>query len=176
VIEPLPRRATARGRRHDGLAAGINFSLRSVALAGESYRRDALEQPLRSDEICKCSVVPAAGLDETGFVLITANDIACARRTPASFSQRRGGLGRVARLMANAAEHGRDPFTEASAPRNALLDQADFSRRGRSVEASRDSVRLKTDPERARHVRKRQRELVNSRGEWEAYPALVRQD
>ena len=27
-----------------GLAAGINFSLRSVALAGESYRRDEAEQ------------------------------------------------------------------------------------------------------------------------------------
>ena len=32
-----------------GLAAGINFSLRSVALAGESYRREEeIEQPLRA--------------------------------------------------------------------------------------------------------------------------------
>ena len=34
-----------------GLAAGINFSLRSVALAADSYRRDHLEIPLKADEI-----------------------------------------------------------------------------------------------------------------------------
>src|ERR1700741_1212699 len=34
-----------------GLAAGINFSLRSVALAAESYKRDQQEQLLRPDEI-----------------------------------------------------------------------------------------------------------------------------
>ena len=32
-----------------GLAAGINFSLRSVALAGESYRRDQQGQPRRTE-------------------------------------------------------------------------------------------------------------------------------
>ena len=34
-----------------GVAAGINFSLRSVALAGDSYRRDGIEQPIAGDEI-----------------------------------------------------------------------------------------------------------------------------
>jgi hypothetical protein len=32
---------------------------------------------------------------------------------------------------------------------------------------------LRTDAERARHVRKRQREFLNSRGQWEAFPALA---
>jgi hypothetical protein len=32
---------------------------------------------------------------------------------------------------------------------------------------------LKTDAERARHVRRRQREILNSRGEWETFPVQV---
>ena len=59
-----------------GLAAGINFSLRSVALAADSYRRDGLEQQLRSDEILQMfGRAGRRGLDETGFVLITANEL-----------------------------------------------------------------------------------------------------
>ena len=52
VIEPLAKAGQLRVVVATmGLAAGINFSLRSVALAGDSYRRDGVEQPLRSDEI-----------------------------------------------------------------------------------------------------------------------------
>ena len=44
VIEPLAKAGQLRVVVATmGLAAGINFSLRSVALAGESYRRDAAE-------------------------------------------------------------------------------------------------------------------------------------
>jgi replicative superfamily II helicase len=34
-----------------GLAAGINFSLRSVAITAAQYKRDGREIPLRGDEI-----------------------------------------------------------------------------------------------------------------------------
>src|SRR4030095_1689539 len=52
VIEPLAKAGQLRVVVATmGLAAGINFSLRSVALAGTSYRRDYVEQPLRPDEI-----------------------------------------------------------------------------------------------------------------------------
>jgi superfamily II RNA helicase len=62
VIEPLAKAGQLRVVVATmGLAAGINFSLRSVALAGESYKRDAIEQPLRADEILRCSVAPDAG-------------------------------------------------------------------------------------------------------------------
>jgi len=59
-----------------GLAAGINFSLRSVALAAESYRRDEAEQLLKPDEILQMfGRAGRRGLDETGFVLVTANEL-----------------------------------------------------------------------------------------------------
>src|SRR5213594_3694938 len=77
VIEPLAKAGQLRVVVATmGLAAGINFSLRSVALAGESYRRDELEQPLRADEILQMfGRAGRRGLDETGFVLVTANEI-----------------------------------------------------------------------------------------------------
>src|SRR5215475_6680470 len=77
VVEPLAKAGQLRVVVATmGLAAGINFSLRSVALAGESYRRDAVEQPLRADEILQMfGRAGRRGLDEVGYVLITANEI-----------------------------------------------------------------------------------------------------
>src|SRR5678816_2182584 len=77
VVEPLAKAGQLRVVVATmGLAAGINFSLRSVALAGESYRRDYQEQPLRSDEILQMfGRAGRRGLDETGYVIITANGI-----------------------------------------------------------------------------------------------------
>src|SRR5678815_5157438 len=52
VIEPLAKAGQLRVVVATmGLAAGINFSLRSVALAADSYRRDQIEHPLRPDEV-----------------------------------------------------------------------------------------------------------------------------
>ena len=77
VIEPLAKAGQLRVVVATmGLAAGINFSLRSVALAGESYRRDEAEHLLKADEILQMfGRAGRRGLDETGFVLITANEL-----------------------------------------------------------------------------------------------------
>ena len=99
-----------------GLAAGINFSLRSVALAGESYRRDNQEQLLRSDEILQMfgRAGRRSALDETGFILITANQLRLLDARSGHLS--RGKLvdwNALIGLMSAAAEQGRDPFREA---------------------------------------------------------------
>src|SRR5215813_4566838 len=89
VIEPLAKAGQLRVVVATmGLAAGINFSLRSVALAGESYRRDEAEQPLRPDEILQMfGRAGRRGLDETGFVLITANEIRLLDAHPSHLSR-----------------------------------------------------------------------------------------
>jgi superfamily II RNA helicase len=116
VIEPLAKAGQLRVVVATmGLAAGINFSLRSVALAGESYRRDAVEQPLRSDEILQMfGRAGRRGLDETGFVLITANEIRLLEARAAHLS-RSGAVdwSALLGLMQSAAEQGRAPFLEA---------------------------------------------------------------
>ena len=89
VIEPLAKAGQLRVVVATmGLAAGINFSLRSVALAGDSYRRDNREQPLRADEILQMfGRAGRRGIDETGFVLITANQLRLLDARPCHLSR-----------------------------------------------------------------------------------------
>src|SRR5262249_28683330 len=116
VIEPLAKAGQLRVVVATmGLAAGINFSLRSVALAAESYRREEAEQLLKPDEIMQIfGRAGRRGLDETGFVLITANELRLLDAHPCHLS-RSGAVdwGALLGLMSVAAQHGRDPFTEA---------------------------------------------------------------
>ena len=177
VIEPLAKAGQLRVVVATmGLAAGINFSLRSVALAGESYRRDAVEQPLRSDEILQMfGRAGRRGLDETGFVLITANEIRLLDARSGHLS-RSGAVdwSALLGLMQTAAEQGRDPFHAAVRAQERLFTTKPiFLGVEESLKHPDTPCGLHTDAERARHVRRRQREILNSRDEWETYPTLV---
>ena len=74
-------------------------------------------------------------------------------------------------LMAAAAAQGRDPFAEAVRVQQRLFTTKPILL---GVEESMKHpvvpCGLKTDAERARHVRKRVRQMLNSRGEWELVP------
>jgi superfamily II DNA/RNA helicase len=179
VIEPLAKAGQLRVVVATmGLAAGINFSLRSVALAGDSYRRDAVEHPIRGDEILQMfGRAGRRGLDETGFVIITANELRLLDARPAHLS-RSGSVdwSALLSLMAAAAQHGRNPFAEA-----VLVQERLFTTKP-VILGVEESIRhpnvpcgLRTDSERARHVRRRVREMINSKGEWEVIqPAVER--
>ena len=171
VIEPLAKAGQLRVVVATmGLAAGINFSLRSVALAGESYRRDAVEEPLRSDEILQMfGRAGRRGLDETGFVLITANELRLLDARACHLS-RSGAVdwSALLNLMAVAAQHGRDPFGEAVHVQERLFTvKPIFLGVEESLKHPVVPCNLHTDAERARHVRRLVREMLNSRGEWE---------
>ncbi len=177
VIEPLAKAGQLRVVVATmGLAAGINFSLRSVALAGESYRRDQVEQPLRPDEILQMfGRAGRRGIDETGYVVVTANGIRMREGHPGHLA--RSGIvdwSALLGLMSVAAEAGADPFAEAVRVQERLFTTKPIVL---GVEESRKHpdapCGLPTDAERARHVRKRVRQFLNSRGEWEDYPKLV---
>ncbi len=175
VIEPLAKAGQLRVVVATmGLAAGINFSLRSVALAGTSYRRDYVEQPLRADEILQMfGRAGRRGLDEMGYVLVTANEIRLLDAHAGQLS--RGGLvdwSALLSLMAAAADHGRNSFAEAVRVQARLFTTKPiFLGVEESMKHPNVPCGLHTDAERARHVRKRVRQMLNSRGEWEAYPA-----
>jgi superfamily II DNA/RNA helicase len=175
VIEPLAKAGQLRVVVATmGLAAGINFSLRSVALAGESYRRDAVEEPIRPDEILQMfGRAGRRGLDETGFVLITANELRLLDARACHLS-RSGAVdwSALLNLMAVAAQHGRDPFSEAVQVQERLFTvKPIFLGVEESLKHPVVPCNLHTDAERARHVRKLVREMLNSRGEWETVPA-----
>jgi superfamily II DNA/RNA helicase len=174
VIEPLAKAGQLRVVVATmGLAAGINFSLRSVALAGESYRRDAVEQPLRADEILQMfGRAGRRGLDETGFVLVTANELRLLDSRACHLS-RSGAVdwSALLGLMTASAQQGRDPFTEAVRVQERLFTvKPIFLGVEESLKHPNVPCGLHTDAERARHVRKLVREMQNSRGEWEPVP------
>ncbi len=177
VIEPLAKAGQLRVVVATmGLAAGINFSLRSVALAGDSYRRDQLEQPLRPDEILQMfGRAGRRGIDEIGFVLIAPNEIRMRDGYPGQLS--RSGLvdwGALLGLMAAAEEAGLEPFAEAVRVQERLFTAKPiFLGVEQSLKHPETPCGLKTDAERARHVRQRVREMLNSRGEWEPVPKAV---
>ncbi|MGV3773677.1 MAG: DEAD/DEAH box helicase [Verrucomicrobiales bacterium] len=176
VIEPLAKAGQLRVVVATmGLAAGINFSLRSVALAGDSYRRDYVEQPLRPDEILQMfGRAGRRGLDEVGYVIVTANEIRLLEAHPAHLA--RGGTvdwNALLSLMWAAADDDRDPFSEAVRIQERLFTTKPISL-GVEESLKRPVVPcgLKTDSERARHVKKRHRQMLNSQGEWQNFPEL----
>jgi late competence protein required for DNA uptake (superfamily II DNA/RNA helicase) len=171
VIEPLAKAGQLRVVVATmGLAAGINFSLRSVALAAESYRRDEAEQLLKPDELLQMfGRAGRRGLDETGFVLITANELRLLDSHPCHLS-RSGAVdwSALLGLMAVAAQQGRDSYREAVRAQERLFTTKPiFLGVEESLRHPDVPCGLRTDAERARHVRKRVREMQNSRGEWE---------
>jgi len=177
VIEPLAKAGQLRVVVATmGLAAGINFSLRSVALAGESYRRDQAEQLLKSDEILQMfGRAGRRGLDETGFVLVTANELRLLDARPGHLSRSAAvDWGALLGLMNNAVQQGRDPFNEAVRAQERLFTTKPiFLGVEESLRHPDVPCGLRTDAERARHVRKRVREMLNSRGEWEVMPEPI---
>src|SRR5438045_6965157 len=156
-----------------GLAAGINFSLRSVALAGESYRRDYVEQPLKADEILQMfGRAGRRGIDEMGFVLVSANEIRMRDGYPCQLA--RSGMvdwSALLGLMSVAADRAENPFAEAVRVQERLFaTRPIFLGVEASMKHPDTPCGLKTDAERARHVRHRLREMLNSRGEWALGP------
>ncbi len=177
VIEPLAKAGQLRVVVATmGLAAGINFSLRSVALAAASYRRDQLEQPLRADEILQMfGRAGRRGLDETGFVLISANEVRLLDAHPCHLA-RSGAVdwSALLGLMTSAAQHQRDPFSEAVRVQERLFTTKPiFLGVEESLKHPDVPCGLKTDAERARHVRQHVREMLNSRGQWQRIPAPI---
>lgn len=176
VVEPLTKAGQLRVVVATmGLAAGINFSLRSVALAAASYRRDGVEIPIRPDEILQMfGRAGRRGIDEVGYVLVSANGIRLIDGRPAFLA--RSGLvdwSALLGIMGAAAQAGLDPFREAVRVQERLFTTKPILLGVEGALKNPDTpCGLKTDGERARHVRKMIRQFLNSRGEWEAWPAL----
>lgn len=176
VIEPLAKAGQLRVVVATmGLAAGINFSLRSVALAGESYRRDQAEQPLRPDELLQMfGRAGRRGIDEVGYVVVTANDIRLHEAHPGHLS--RSALvdwSTLIGLMREAVECGREPYADAVRAQERLFTTKPiWLGVEESLKNPNPPCGLNTDTERARHVRRRVREFLNSQGEWEPWKGL----
>ena len=177
VIEPLAKAGQLRVVVSTmGLAAGINFSLRTCALAADSYNRGGREQMIRSDEILQMfGRAGRRGLDDTGYVLLSANEIGLRDAHPATLT--RSDLvdwGALLGIMAAAADAGEEPFAAAVRVQERLFTTRPITLGIEfAIKHPNAPCDLKTDTERARHVKAKAREFLNSRGRWQPMPERV---
>jgi hypothetical protein len=177
IVEPLAKNGHLRVVVATmGLAAGINFSMRSVLVTDTRYLAGNFEREVQPDELLQMfGRAGRRGLDESGFVLSTP-------RQPRLHDGRPRRLKRVdfvdwpalIAVMRRAAAQGNAPFAAA----------VEFNRRlfttqpiplgvEHSLETGPMPCGLWVDAERARFARRGVMEMLNSRGEWEPRPEAV---
>src|SRR5947207_9039759 len=156
-----------------GLAAGINFSMRSVIVTDRRYFAGNFERQVEADELLQMfGRAGRRGLDEVGYALYT-DDL------PRLSDARPRQLKRAAQVdwpslisvMHAAAERGEQPFA-ASVELTCSLFSVQQVPLGveHSLETGPRPCGFWVTDERARFVRRGVTEMLNSRDEWEPRP------
>jgi superfamily II DNA/RNA helicase len=171
IVEPLAKNGHLRVVVATmGLAAGINFSMRSVVVTDTRYLAGSFEREVQPDELLQMfGRAGRRGLDESGYVLSTP-------RQPRLHDGRARRLRRVdfvdwPALLA-VMRRGAAPFA-AALEFNQRLFTAQPVPLGieRSMETGPMPCGLQVDEERARFARRGISEMLNSHGEWEPLAA-----
>jgi len=203
IIEPLAKRGQLRVVVATmGLAAGINFSMRSVLVTGTHYQAGNFQRQVRPDELLQMfGRAGRRGLDEFGYVLVTpeiprlhdAYPLKLRRAEPIDWPS-------VIAVMREATLRGEDPFDRARELVAGLFSlrpltigveqyygfQAHSTGSGQAhsegaehpnlTEPSPDDDHLcglPVDGERARLVRRHDREMLTPEETWEPQPQPV---
>jgi superfamily II DNA/RNA helicase len=203
IIEPLAKRGQLRVVVATmGLAAGINFSMRSVLVTGTHYQAGNFQRQVRPDELLQMfGRAGRRGLDEFGYVLVTpdiprlhdAHPLKLRRAEPVDWPTMIG-------VMREAVLRGEDPFLSAEELIARLFSlkpltigverfYAIESQRAGSEEVPSTNSRLRestdfvalagplcglpVDGERGRLVRRHDQEMLTPEGMWEPQPAAT---
>jgi superfamily II DNA/RNA helicase len=203
IIEPLAKRGQLRVVVATmGLAAGINFSMRSVLVTGTHYQAGNFQRQVRPDELLQMfGRAGRRGLDDFGYVLVTPNiprmhdahPLKLKRAEPVDWPTMIG-------VMREAALREEDPFSKAKEltarlfssraltigverfyavkAHSASSGQVDSTDSGQahstgSGQAGGPLCGLPVDGERARLVRRHDREMLTPEGTWESQPAAT---
>jgi hypothetical protein len=157
-----------------GLAAGINFSMRSVIVTDRRYFAGNFERQVEADELLQMfGRAGRRGLDEVGHALYT-NDLPRLSDTKARQLRRAAQVDwpSLISVMHAAKQRGDQPFAAAVELTHSLFS---VQRVPLGVEHSLESgprpCGLWVTDERARFFRRAMIEMLNSREEWEAKPA-----
>ncbi|MEP6809444.1 MAG: hypothetical protein ABI992_04320, partial [Chthoniobacterales bacterium] len=159
-----------------GLAAGINFSMRSVLITGTAYMAGNFERHVQPDELLQMfGRAGRRGLDETGYVLLVPDIPRLADARPRQLKRAtQVDWPSLISVMRGAAERGEQPFAAAVELSHALYSTQKIPL---GVENSLGTgprpCGFWVDAERARFVRRPVTEMLNSRGEWEPKSANV---
>ena len=153
-----------------GLAAGINFSMRSVLITDTRYKAGNFERHVEPDELLQMfGRAGRRGLDDTGYVLVLPE-------IPRLGDARARKLKRATQVdwpslisvMRGAAERGEQPFAAAVELSHSLFSTQNVPIGSEhSLTTGPRPCGLWVDAERARFVRRPISEILNSAGEWE---------
>ena len=171
LIEPLAKNGHLRAVVATmGLAAGINFSMRSVLITDTRYMAGHFQQEVQPDELLQMfGRAGRRGLDERGYALIAPGQ-------PRLQNARPRHLKRVSRVdwpsmltvMQTAVELDEQPFPAALELASRLYGQSPVALGvEHSLETGPMPCGLSVDMERARYIRRPQMEILNSAGVWE---------
>ena len=174
LIEPLTKAGQLRAVVATmGLAAGINFSMRSVVITDTRYMAGPYEKQVQPDELLQMfGRAGRRGLDDAGFALIS-------ERTPRLHDARARQLKRATQtdwptsiaVMHAAVKRGAEPFSAALELNRRLFTPHEILL---GVEHARATGPMpcgfEIDAERARFARRGMSEMTNSRGDWEPRP------
>jgi len=174
VVEPLAKNGQLRVVVATmGLAAGINFSMRAVAVTDTRYMVGNFERQVQADELLQMfGRAGRRGLDDAGYVLFTS-------KPPRLLDARPRQLRRATKLdwptliavMHGAVARGEEPFGAAFELNRRLFSPQEVIL---GVEHSRNTGPMPcgfgVDMERARFIRRPVPEMLNSRGKWQPAP------
>ncbi len=174
LVEPLAKAGQLRiVVATTGLAAGINFSMRSVLVTDREYQISRRHEEVRADGLLQMfGRAGRRGLDDTGFVLVAPGRPRLTDARPlAVHRSRRVDWPSLIGVMRGAVERGLNPFREAVEACGRLFS---LERVPLGVEVCLESgpraCGLAVDAERRRHVRGQVAEILNSKGEWQSRP------
>ncbi|MGI9086313.1 MAG: DEAD/DEAH box helicase [Chthoniobacterales bacterium] len=169
LIEPLAK----AGQLHVvvatmGLAAGINFSMRSVLITGTSYMAGNFERHVQADELLQMfGRAGRRGLDETGYVLQLPDIPRLSDARPRQLKRAtQVDWPSLVSVMRNAGE---SPRFHAAVELSRALFSAQKIPIGaeHSLGTGARACGLWVDAERARFIRRPITEILNSREQWE---------
>lgn len=174
LVEPLAKAGQLRVVVATmGLAAGINFSMRSVAVSGTSYLIGAFERKVTAAELLQMfGRAGRRGLDETGYALVTQHPprLGDAHPLPLKRSNQLDWTTLLA-VMHHAALRGHPALPAAIRLNERLFSLANVAVGcEHALNTGPTPCGLHVDAERARFLRRGTQEMWSSRGDWEEHP------
>src|SRR5205085_937398 len=156
-----------------GLAAGINFSMRSVLITDTRYKAGNFERHVEADELLQMfGRAGRRGLDDVGYVLMLPDIPRLGDARPRQLKRAtQVDWPSLISVMGGAADRGEQPFAAAvELSRSLFSAQSVPIGAEHSLSTGEKPCRRWVDAERARFVRRPITEILNSAGEWEPKP------
>jgi superfamily II DNA/RNA helicase len=187
IIEPLAKKGQLRVVVATmGLAAGINFSMRSVLVTGTHYQAGNFQRHVRPDELLQMfGRAGRRGSDEIGYTLVTPEIPRLHEAFPSKLRRSEPiDWPSMIAVMRSAADRGEEPFRAVSEVASRLFStrplligvekyyqtKAVLVREPATDPDTMLVCGLPVDGERGRLVRRHEVEMLNSRGEWQIRP------